>query len=96
MKSVRNTVLKALQISKNLVKIVSIHFKITSLSRNISLLNFNNNDPYLIKISPEENVYILSSYLSQTWSDIHVKGIFIPLLVRLFQSAGLQVFGPEY
>lgn len=51
------------------------------------LLVFNNEDPYLIK---DNGNFLFTAYIDESWSDIQFKGIFSPLLVRLFQIAAVK------
>jgi len=57
-----------------------------------AVLSLNNNAPFLI-YSHNQNgsLYILASYIDTDWSDLQYKGIFLPLLLRLFYFAAINL-----
>jgi hypothetical protein len=65
------------------------YFKIYPSGKGESIISFNNNDPFLFKYKLETgSIYLLTSYIDEQWTDMQYKGIFSPLLLRLFYLAG--------
>ena len=70
----------------------SPEFKIylKQLKKGKPIIRFKNGDYFLSEITSAGNrpVYLFSSAFNEKWSDISLRGIFIPLLSRLFFEAG--------
>jgi hypothetical protein len=49
------------------------------------ILTFNTHDPFILRSFRESgSVYLITSRMEDAWTDLHYKGIFLPLMVRLF------------
>jgi len=62
------------------------YFKISYDNKSEPILSFNNKHPFILhKPVKEGNIYFLTSYIDEQWTDLQYKGLFIPLLLRLIQ-----------
>jgi hypothetical protein len=49
------------------------------------IMAFNNDAPFLIKShNSSSSIYVFSTYIDVNWTDLQYRGIFLPLLLRLF------------
>ena len=65
------------------------YFKISPVYNGESIISFNTGDPFLYKYKLNSgSIFLLSSYIDEQWTDLQYKGIFTPLLLRLFYSSG--------
>ncbi len=76
---------------KNDINIDSPHFskyfQVRKSTKYNRLLSFSNNDPFLLNDKIHNgNIYLFTSYIDESWTDIQFKGIFIPLLTRILSS----------
>jgi hypothetical protein len=61
------------------------YFKFFSDDSYQSILSYQNNDPFLVQIRKDKGlIFIFSSCIDERWTDIQYRGIFVPLLSRLF------------
>jgi hypothetical protein len=61
------------------------YFKFSVSSKDQIILAYQNNDPFLIRADHNQgSVFIMSSYIDDGWTDIQYRGIFLPLLSRIF------------
>ena len=61
------------------------YFSIYPSQNGESIISFNNNHPFLFRYDTHSgSVYLLTSYFDEQWNDLPLKGIFSPLLLRLF------------
>jgi hypothetical protein len=63
------------------------YFQVNSYRPVERLIVFTNDAPFLIR---DNHNYLFSAYIDETWTDIQYKGLFTPLLARLFQIAAIK------
>jgi hypothetical protein len=76
------------------------YFKLSNISSFQNILQLNNGNPFLLFSNKSDlNLMVLSSYFDDSWSDMHFKGIFIPLLIKMIKyvafnldKSGKQIF----
>jgi len=62
------------------------YFEFSITSKDQMILSFQNNDPFLIQANHQKgSIFILSSYIDDKWTDIQYRGIYLPLLSRIFR-----------
>jgi len=61
------------------------YFKFSVSEKDDIILAYQNSDPFLVKANHTQgSVFIMSSYINDGWTDIQYRGIFLPLLSRIF------------
>jgi hypothetical protein len=61
------------------------YFKFSVSSKDYIILAYQNDDPFLIRADHSQgSVFIMSSYINDDWTDLQYRGIFLPLLSRIF------------
>jgi len=61
------------------------YFKFSVSEKDNIILDYQNSDPFLVKADHNQgSVFIMSSYIDDGWTDIQYRGIFLPLLSRIF------------
>jgi len=61
------------------------YFKFSVSEKDNIILAYQNNDPFLLNANHNQgSVFIMSSYIDDGWTDIQYRGIFLPLLSRIF------------
>jgi hypothetical protein len=61
------------------------YFKFSMSDKDNIILAYQNSDPFLVKADHNQgSVFIMSSYIDDVWTDIQYRGIFLPLLSRIF------------
>ena len=60
------------------------YFKFSSSANDQTILSYQNNDPFLIQTEHKKgSIFILSTYIDDSWTDIQYRGIFLPMLSRI-------------
>jgi hypothetical protein len=60
------------------------YLKFSTAVKDQIVLSFQNGDPYLIQAGHQNGiVFVLSSYIDDSWTDIQYRGIYLPLLSRI-------------
>jgi len=68
------------------------YFRMANTGNFQSLLQFNNGNPFLLFSDKSDlNAFVLSSYFDDSWTDLHFKGIFIPMLIKMIKYAALKM-----
>ena len=68
------------------------YFKMTNTNNYQNIIQLNDGSPFLLLSDNSNlNVLILSSYFDDSWSDLHFKGIFIPLLIKMIKYAAFNL-----
>ena len=71
----------------NCITTVYKYFVIQTTGLN-TIIPMSNGNPFLAQLSSGEgNIFIFNSYFDENWSNIYYKGLFIPMLVRVFYNA---------
>ena len=68
------------------------YFKLSNTKSFQNIMQFNDSNPFLLfSNSNKFNAIVLSSYFDNSWSDLHFKGIFIPLLLKTIKYAAFNL-----
>ena len=68
------------------------YFRMANTGNYQSLLQLNNGNPFLLFSDKMDlNAFVLSSYFDDSWSDLHFKGIFIPMLIKMIKYAAFKM-----
>ena len=63
------------------------YFRIKTKSSMTSIMEFTSGEPFLLSEDVRKGrLYMFTSYIDESWTDIQFKGIFIPLLTRLLST----------
>lgn len=68
------------------------YFKVISGAENDVLISFNTGDPFIVSVSDRQrSVFLICSYIDDSWTDFQYKGTFVPLLLRLILLGAANV-----
>ena len=68
------------------------YFKLANTNNYQNIMQLNDGNPFLLFSDKDNlNVLVLSSYFDDSWSDLHFKGIFIPLLIKMIKYAAFNL-----
>lgn len=60
------------------------YFKFSLSPKDQTILSYQNNDPFLMQaIHKKGSIFIMSTYIDDSWTDIQYRGIFLPMLSRI-------------
>jgi len=63
------------------------YFRIKTKSSMTSIMEFTSGEPFLLSEDIKNGrLYLFTSYIDESWTDLQFKGIFIPLLTRLLST----------
>jgi len=61
------------------------YFQIHSDADYERILSFNTHEPFILRtINGNRSMFLITSSIDDLWTDLHYKGIFLPLMVRIF------------
>jgi hypothetical protein len=64
--------------------VFSKYFKVVPGKNNDVLISFNTGDPFILSVSDQQrSVFLICSYIDDSWTDFQYKGTFLPLLLRI-------------
>lgn len=68
------------------------YFKLSNAGKFQNIIEFNDGNPFILYSNSNQfNAIVISSYFNDSWSDMHYKGIFIPLLLRTIKYAAYNL-----
>lgn len=68
------------------------YFKFTNTNNFQNILSFNDGNPFLLLSNINDlNFIVFTSYFDNNWTDLHYKGIFIPLMIKIIKYAALRM-----
>ncbi len=72
--------------------VFSKYFKVIPGAENDVLISFNTGDPFILNVSDQQrSVFLICSYIDDSWTDFQYKGTFLPLLLRLLLLGATNV-----